>query len=163
MRIMESSKSSKSISLVGPCGMNCGVCYAYLRVKNKCLGCRVPDPHKAVTCKECKIKNCYKFRFGMAKFCFECEKMPCDKITHIDTRYRTKYHMSMIENLNYLKEHGVESFLKNEKRRWTCPACGGTFCVHKHCCYSCGAELQEEPKNTSNPRNGSINNDSHKG
>jgi hypothetical protein len=28
-------------ALIAPCGMNCGVCMAYLREKNKCPGCRL--------------------------------------------------------------------------------------------------------------------------
>lgn len=26
-------------NLIAPCGMNCGVCIAYLREKNRCQGC----------------------------------------------------------------------------------------------------------------------------
>ncbi len=31
------------VSLIAPCGMNCGICLAYLRTKNVCPGCRVND------------------------------------------------------------------------------------------------------------------------
>ncbi|OLS14585.1 MAG: hypothetical protein RBG13Loki_1776 [Promethearchaeota archaeon CR_4] len=137
-------ESSSPNLLIAPCGMNCSICGAYLRARNKCPGCRADKVHKPVTIAQCKIKNCYKFRFKKAKFCFECEKIPCDKLKHLDTRYRTKYHMSMVENLKFIQEQGMQKFLQNEKIRWTCRKCGETICVHKKCCFSCGAELEHQ-------------------
>jgi hypothetical protein len=46
--------------------------------------------------------------------------------------------MSMIENLEHIKADGIRRFLKQEEARWTCPSCGGTICVHRGYCYSCG-------------------------
>jgi hypothetical protein len=125
-------------SLVAPCGMNCGICTAYVRDKNKCPGCRGTDANKPVTRVRCKIKNCKIFRNGRAKFCFECGIFPCDNLKHLDTRYRTKYDMSMIENLENIKSIGIKKFIKSEEVRWTCSQCGGTICVHKGYCIDCG-------------------------
>ena len=44
----------------------------------------------------------------------------------------------MIENLENIKKFGIREFLKNEKKRWACPQCGGTICVHRGYCYNCG-------------------------
>jgi len=30
----------------------------------------------------------------------------------------------MIENLVFIKEHGIESFLEKETEKWKCPECG---------------------------------------
>lgn len=114
--------------------MNCRVCMAYLRERNKCPGCRGSDVKKPITRVECKIKTC-KF---LNKFCYECEKFPCDNLKNLDKRYQTKYHMSMIENLENIKKFGLEEFLVNEQIRWTCTECGGTICVHKGVCFNCG-------------------------
>ena len=135
-------ESSNKFSLVAPCGMNCGVCMAYLRKKNKCPGCRETDTDKPVTRVRCKIKNCTFFRKGKAKLCFGCGDFPCDNLKHLDKRYRTKYHMSMIENLENIKNFGLKKFLEDEKVRWTCSDCGGTICVHKGYCYDCGKEMK---------------------
>jgi len=124
--------------LIALCGMNCGICMAYLREKNKCPGCRGVDIKKPVTRVRCKIKNCTNFRNGRTKFCFECGDFPCDRLKHLDKRYRAKYHMSMIENLGNIKNFGVRKFLKNEDIRWTCSQCGGTICVHTGYCTDCG-------------------------
>ena len=34
--------------LIAPCGMNCNICMAYLREKNKCPGCREIDINKSI-------------------------------------------------------------------------------------------------------------------
>jgi len=129
---------SKKIALIAPCGMNCSVCMAYLRDKNKCSGCRGITIDKPVTRLECKIKKCEFFQKTKSRFCFQCKKFPCDRLKHLDKRYRAKYGMSMIENLENIRKYGIRKFLENEKVRWTCSECGGAICVHKGYCYSCG-------------------------
>lgn len=119
--------------LIAPCGMNCSICIAYLRERNKCPSCRGSDVKKPITRVECKIKICK----NLNTFCYECEKFPCDNLKHLDKRYRTKYNMSMIENLENIKKLGIEEFLKNEEIRWICTECGGTICVHKGVCFNC--------------------------
>jgi hypothetical protein len=130
-------KTEITADLMAPCGMNCGICMAYLRDKKKCPGCREPDTNKSVSCARCKIKNCKFFKKNVAKFCFECGKYPCDKVKHIDKRYRGKYGMSMIENLNKIKQIGLEKFMEIENSRWVCPVCGNPICVHNKKCYFC--------------------------
>jgi hypothetical protein len=127
-------------TLIAPCGMNCGICMAYLRDKNHCPGCRVKDANKAVSTQRCKIINCEDYQNGNLKYCFDCERYPCIRIKNLDKRYRTKYNMSMIENLGNIKESGIELFVQNEAMRWTCSECGGTVNVHRGCCFSCGAK-----------------------
>ena len=126
--------------LIAPCGMNYGICRAYLREKNKCTGCRGADIGKPVTRVKCRIKNCVIFQKDKSKFCFECEDFPCDNLEHLDKRYRTKYNMSMIENLNDIKKNGILWFLVSEKNRWECPACGGVICCHNGICFNCRKE-----------------------
>lgn len=124
--------------LIAPCGMNCGICSAYLREKNKCPGCREDDASKAISVLRCRIKSCENIQDGKLKFCFKCENYPCARMKHLDKRYRTKYKMSMIENLENIKQSGIRQFVNNEKIRWACSKCGGTINVHKGYCYSCG-------------------------
>jgi hypothetical protein len=131
-------ESLNTYSLIAPCGMNCGICMAYVRDRNKCPGCRGTDANKPVTRVRCKIKNCGIFQKDGAKLCFECGNFPCDNLKHLDKRYRTKYNMSMIENLEYIRDYGIRKFLKNEDVRWTCSRCGGSICVHKGTCIDCG-------------------------
>jgi hypothetical protein len=123
--------------LIAPCGMNCGICFAYLRKKNKCPGCRGDDTSKPVTRVNCKIKTCTVFQNNKLEFCFECGNFPCDNLKHLDKRYRTKYGVSTIEHLESIKQLGTNRFISNERAKWKCPACNGTICVHNRKCYTC--------------------------
>lgn len=125
--------------LIAPCGMNCGVCMAYLREKNHCPSCNYPDDDKSVSVLRCIIKNCETIK--KVKFCYKCEKYPCTRLKNLDKRYRTKYHMSMIENLENIKKLGIRQFVKNEQVRWRCPKCGGNICVHRGYCFDCGEKM----------------------
>jgi len=139
-------ESLNKFSLIAPCGMNCGICMAYLREKNTCPGCRAVDTNKAISVLRCKIKKCEVIQKVKVKFCFECENFPCNNLKYLDKRYRTKYAMSMVENLENIQRFGVRKFVANEKIRWACPECGGTICVHKQYCYNCGkkSEIRNE-------------------
>jgi len=123
--------------LMAPCGMNCGICMGFLREKNKCLGCTTDSPQKPKSCLVCRIKTC-PVRPAHSAFCFDCRKYPCPRLKQLDKRYRTKYGMSMIENLDKIKRIGLRKFMAEENRRWVCPSCGRPICVHNKKCYACG-------------------------
>jgi hypothetical protein len=117
--------------LIAPCGMNCGICMAHLRERNRCPGCRSPGwLHR-----NCRIRTCADMP---GKYCFSCSAFPCRNVQRLDARYRKKYGMSMIENLEAIRTGGIRKFVAGEKERWACPACGGTVNVHRHCCTKCG-------------------------
>ena len=130
-------KIMKSVH-IAPCGMNCSICMTYLRDKNRCPGCRLFTKKEPVTIAKCKIKNCATLQSSKFKFCYRCDKFPCERIQHMDKRYRTRYHISTIENLENIKKFGVRKFIKTEEHRWACPQCGGTICVHRGYCFQCG-------------------------
>jgi hypothetical protein len=135
------TKISMKSSLIAPCGMNCGVCRAYLREKKKCPGCRGSNENKSLSCVNCILKNCKDLHKNKITFCFKCKKFPCDGIKHMDKRYQTRYNMSTIENLENIKKIGIREFIKNEKKRWNCSQCGGTICVHQGKCANCGKKI----------------------
>ncbi len=123
-------------NLIAPCGMNCALCMAYLREKNHCPGC---GDRAIGACQKCVIKNCSILKKNKWRFCCgKCEQYPCTRLKNLDKRYRTKYNMSMIDNLEFIKNNGIKAFLKKEKERWTCKKCGGTICVHGGFCLNCG-------------------------
>jgi hypothetical protein len=118
--------------------MDCGLCHANLRARNVCPGCRGEDALKSKSCLQCPIKNCAALIAGNYQFCFECDQFPCRHIKHIDKRYRSRYAMSMIENLEAIQREGIHTFVRREQEKWTCPGCGKTICVHKQTCMFCG-------------------------
>ena len=118
--------------LIAPCGINCGTCMAYLRDKNRCEGCIVDSQnHKA----KCKIRNCEE-RKGNG--CIDCKSFPCLRIKKIDKRYTEKYNLSLIKNLEMIKEIGIKKFMELEEIKWKCKMCNGTICVHRGFCLKCG-------------------------
>ncbi len=126
------------IRLIAPCGMNCNICLAYLRDKKRCPGCLGEDKNKSVSCLKCIIKNCETIKNSPSGFCYECLEFPCARLKQLDKRYRTKYSMSMLENLEFIQKNGLNAFEEKEKERWRCKKCGGTICVHRGWCYQCG-------------------------
>ena len=120
--------------LIAPCGMNCGLCIAFLRRRNPCPGCRVDDSRKPKTRSGCKIRNC---AVRSRDFCTSCASFPCERLSRLDKRYRANYGMSMIENLGRVESEGLGRFLKKEQTKWACPRCGATICVHKVSCPVC--------------------------
>lgn len=124
-------------SLIAPCGMDCGICLAFLRDKNRCNGCREFSNQKPEYCRKCIIINCELLQKTDSKFCYDCEKYPCKRLKQLDKRYRTKYHMSMIENLELIRTTGLDSFVEMENKRWRCSSCGTILCVHRDLCLQC--------------------------
>ena len=107
-----------------------------LRDFNQCINIDKNNPK--TRCK-CIIKNCNELKKNNWKFCSDkCEIYPCQRLKSLDKRYKTKYEMSMIENLKYIEKNGISKFTENEVERWKCPKCGGVICVHNRKCYNCG-------------------------
>jgi hypothetical protein len=136
--------------LIAPCGMNCNICSRYLALKNDirgkgirmayCSGC-LPQG------KDCHYKRqCGLLGKGLVRFCHDCHDFPCRRLKTLDKRYRTFYHMSMIENLRYIKENGIRRFLDREKERWRCPQCGELICCHNGICFNCGLDSLKNKK-----------------
>jgi len=135
----------KDPDLIAPCGMNCAVCGAYLSrahdIRSRgirqpyCTGCRPRD-------KQCALlkKRCPQIGEGTIRFCSACPDYPCRRLEGLDRRYRERYHMSMIANLETIREIGVDAFLDREAEKWRCPSCGGTICCHNGICYDCGID-----------------------
>jgi hypothetical protein len=127
--------------LIAVCGMNCRICVGYFgytmagtKRKHTCPGCRISG-------KSCAFvkKRCSKALKEEVTYCFECEDFPCEIIEKLDNTYREKYKMSTIDNLNFIKEKGIEKFLESEEEKYRCDECGSVVCVHTGKCYECGS------------------------
>jgi len=74
--------------LIAPCGMNCGICSAYLAYKNNisrkvvsnCMGCRARNKQCAFLKKKCR--DDLKLLKGEIEFCFECGYFPCENLVN---------------------------------------------------------------------------------
>jgi hypothetical protein len=135
---VKSDERKTRIKDIAPCGMNCSVCYATMRENSvQCPGCLGGDKNKNKSCISCRILNCDR-RKEDAKYCFSCDVFPCSRLKQLDARYRKKYGMSMIDNLNNILKMGVREFVCRENSRWICTECGKKLCVHRAECPNCG-------------------------
>lgn len=126
--------------LIAVCGMNCRICVGYFgytmsgkKRKHTCPGCRISDKICAFVKKRCK-----KTLKKEVNYCFECKDFPCEILEKLDKNYRKKYNMSTIENLSFIKQYGIEKFLKSQEEKYRCNECGAVVCVHTDGCYECG-------------------------
>jgi len=132
--------------LIAPCGMNCSLCLSCQFMKNDlnkhgfhrryCPGC-IP---RGKNCTHMGHR-CELLGKGAVRFCYECEEFPCRMLRALDKRYSSKYHMSMIKNLEFIRDSGMEMFLEKEEAKWRCPQCGGIICCHNGLCLDCDIEM----------------------
>lgn len=111
-------------NLIAPCGIDCGICLHFLRAKNKCPGCFTGRKVNNKPIK-CPTRLCKKRK---GEFCFSCDTFPCERIKRLDKRYRERYGMSEIENLEFIRDKGIDNFIKNECQKWQ--SSKGTLCIH---------------------------------
>ena len=122
--------------MVAVCGMNCSYCYAHLKKKKPCPGCRQSGEGKPDSCRKCNIKSC-SIEKGVI-FCSECHEYPCILIKRLDKSYRTRYDESLVRNLEVIHTKGMDYYINFEKERFQCPECGGTLNLHHKQCSECG-------------------------
>jgi hypothetical protein len=137
--------------LIAPCGMNCSLCVSYLAMKNDlkkkgfskkyCPGCLPRGKNCAFMKGRCELLG-----KGLVRFCYECNDFPCRRLKSLDKRYRTSYHMSMIENLESIRDNGMSYFLEKQRTDWNCPHCGQTICCHNGLCLNCSLDKLRQNK-----------------
>lgn len=109
--------------------------------KSYCPGC-LPRGKNCTFMKE----SCSLLANGSIRFCHECTHFPCARLKSLDKRYSSKYHMSVIQNLNNIKDQGMEAFLEEEEKKWRCPECGSVMCCHNGLCMTCNLDKLRQNK-----------------
>ncbi len=129
--------------LISPCGLDCSVCSHYLAWFNDlpkgcgrvahCTGCRPRN-------KQCALLkgHCERLRDNRIDFCFQCRDFACARLKHLDERYRQKFGISPIANLEEIQTKGISVFIRQQQKRFACSLCGGTISVHDRKCCTCG-------------------------
>jgi len=129
---------------ITPCGMNCGLCASYVAMKSDLKKKGIEKTYRTgclPRSKNCHYKKqCDLLGKGLLRFCYECEDFPCRRLKTLDKHYRTFYHMSMIENVECIRDNGISRFLAREQERWRCPECGEVICCYNGICFDCGLD-----------------------
>lgn len=131
--------------LVGICGLYCGTCPSYiahsenniaeLEKRSQEFGIPVED----VRCEGCHsdrvMSICVDCRHGFRQcarehritWCFECADFPCQRLrdfTDVHIVNGISHHAQAIDNLQYMKEHGIEPWVEKQEKAGRCPQCG---------------------------------------
>ncbi len=145
MTHLQKSGIGMTETMIAPCGMNCALCVHYqfraYDINQKGFN-RLYCPGCIDRAKGCLYmgENCTLHKTPSIRFCTSCDHYPCKQLKGLDKRYRTKYHMSMIENLEIIKTKGLDAFLKQQETKWACPTCGSPICCHNGLCLHCEVE-----------------------
>ena len=117
------------------CGLFCGTCPFY---PEKCHGC-LSDKLTAhcVTCPN-GFRDCAK-KHAVTR-CYECSEFPCDRLKQFSKEHYQNgigHHETVIADLTYMSEHGVESWVEKKTADNTCKSCGKLihwYDKHSHKC-----------------------------
>ena len=129
-----------TIEELAPCGIFCGACPSF---GAPCRGCSSDEPGQGGCNKqECPVRICC-YQNEKVSFCGECGQFPCAIIRekHIDARPgepACRYRHEIPENFATMKELGLDGYLARERRRWSCPDCGGRVHFFYYKCSKCG-------------------------
>jgi len=114
-------------STYGPCGLFCGACGA-----TDCNGCLSDNVDEYVV--GCKFRTCSKER-GL-DFCCHCSDCPCDELDAF-MHDKWPHHWTMEPNLEYIKNNGVDAWLRAQHEQWSCRSCGAEVNWYQKSC-ACG-------------------------
>jgi hypothetical protein len=153
----------KKRELVGICGIYCGTCPSYLaQVENdiaelekraqemgftveevRCNGCL--SDKVMPTCIECRygFRQC-AIEYGVT-WCFECQDFPCQRLEdfrHVHIVDGISHHEHLVDELYYLREHGIEDWLEKREKEGRCPQCGRRLYWFVRVCPDCGSRIQ---------------------
>jgi hypothetical protein len=106
-----------------------------------CSGCKTDDVF--INCGKCPIRPCAKDK-GV-EFCVECGEFPCQiygfLMSAADNIPCLKHLRAIVMNQEFIREKGVEPWLKSQKAKWECPDCGAPFAWYTKQCARCGRNL----------------------
>lgn len=128
---------------LAPCGVFCGACPSF---NKSCFGCSSESRNQNRKSKwNCKIRRCC-YEEMKIDYCGYCKSFPCDKInkklinSHIGER-NFKYRHEIPEDMEKLKQFGIEKYIKIKSKEYSCPACNGIIYFYYYKCSKCGKEI----------------------
>lgn len=129
------------------CGLYCGACSSMLLYDKSlgdkelqdfevdyedspCAGCAsgVNPTCEFVLCNQEHNSECCAF----------CKEFPCEMILKF-SQDEWAHHIDVIDNLTRIKEIGIDAWLSEQEKQWSCPTCGGRTHWYQIKCQHCGA------------------------
>jgi hypothetical protein len=149
--------------LVGICGIYCGTCPSYLASRendaaelerrSKEMGYTIEELHCDGCHSDKVMPSCIECRPGFRKcasehgvtWCFECADFPCQRLEDFKNVHIVdgiSHHEHLIEELQYIKDRGIESWLEKMGREGRCPRCGKRLYWFVRDCPDCHAFIK---------------------
>ena len=134
------------VGLESFCGLYCGACLCNIVNDEgtiKEVAARLKKPVEHLTCTQCKTAlhdECSFMICCTAKGlnnCSECPGMPCEELVQFAAD-GIKHHALVLDNLNRIKEIGLDEWLIEQKHKFTCSACGARLSWLATNCEKCG-------------------------
>jgi len=117
-------------SQYGPCGLYCGACGA-----TDCGGCHSDLIDDSI--RQCRFRQ-YAMDKGI-EFCCFCGEYPCEGLDRF-MHDQWPHHWTMEPNLEYIRQHGRDAWLRAQKEQWSCPGCHAEVKWYQQAC-PCGRQL----------------------
>ena len=142
----------------GICGLYCGTCPNYLASRKndseqlKKISQKTGIPIEEVRCDGCLSDNvfapCVDCKHGFRRcaeekevtWCFQCHDLPCRRLKDFKDVHIVNgisHHAHVIEDLKYVREHGIEKWLVVQEKAGQCPRCGTMLYWHVRECPDC--------------------------
>ena len=151
--------------LVSICGLYCGTCPQYLAYQENDaeqlakISRERGIPVKEVRCDGCLsdrvISFCVECRHGFRQcakekkvtWCFECVDFPCQRLrdfTNIHIVDGISHHAHVIDDLQYMKEQGIEAWVEKQEKAGRCPQCGKRLYWFTRVCPNCQTRIRRD-------------------
>ena len=136
--------------LVAPCGQYCGACGIYVAHRDndtqlkeqltevygvsvdkmECQGCLSDELF--IGCQTCSIRSC-TIKKGIDG-CHQCNDFPCEFISECPYPVEKRIMLRAIPTRRSL---GIDRWIEEEEKRYSCPKCGSRLFIRARICYEC--------------------------
>jgi hypothetical protein len=110
------TEKTKKYETIGCCGIDCGLCPKfYTTGDSACPGCggkNFKEKHPS-----CGYLTCCAINKGF-EVCSQCQEYPCNRFDSEKSGFDSFVtHRKVFTNLDFIKEKGIDQFIKNQKTR----------------------------------------------
>lgn len=128
-------KLNDSIEMAAICGLFCGTCPQYPTNCEGCLSDKLA-PH----CEACEngFRDCANK--NNVTWCFQCINFPCQRLHNFKDRHIVNgisHHENVINDLQYMKENGVEDWITKQKIENYCKNCNSYITWYEKYSHKC--------------------------
>jgi len=160
---MDDKAKEEKRKMVGICGIYCGTCPKHLapRIQDdaylnqtsretgysaeetRCDGCLSEKVYPA--CIDCRagFRRCAQEK--NITWCFQCPDFPCQRLRDfldIHIVNGISHHARLIEELQNMKDQGIDAWIEKQEKAGRCPECGKMLYWYDLQCSNCQSPVQ---------------------